>query len=296
MNRNVKNWLENGSYFDFNGNKIFFVQKGEGPDLLIIHGYPYSSYEWKSCIDFLSSRFKVTALDLLGMGFSDKPQKHHYSYTDHTDMVNALLKHLKIDKTHILSHDLGVSVVQELLARNKEDKNDFTIISSAFSNGSLFTEVYRPRLIQRLLSQTPEFIGKSLSKWIGKSAVNKSVRSLYGINTQPSDDFLDELWDVLTYNNGKELSYLIGRLIFDKVNHQKRWIEAMQNTLVPLCYICGPADHNSGRHMAAKYNQLLPNSNVIWMKDDIGHWPMVEDESAFLQLYLDWVKSYLTVK
>ena len=291
MNQNVKGWFDSGTFYNYQNYQIFCVQKGEGPDLLIVHGYPYSSYEWKLCIDHFSLQFRVTTFDLLGMGFSDKPHDHEYSYKEHTDIVNAILSHYGIKETLILSHDLGVSVVQELIARDRDGTNNFKIISSAFANGSLFTEVYRPRLIQRLLSQTPKFIGKQLSKWIGKNAVNKSVRGLYGINSQPSDVLMEDLWEVLTYKNGKDLSYLIGRLIFDKVNHQKRWISAMQNTTIPMCYICGPADPNSGRHMAVKYQELLPDSQVLFMKEGIGHWPMIEDEDFFINTYLFWVNS-----
>ncbi len=291
MNTNVKSWLEEGSFFNYKNHKIFFSQKGSGPHMLIIHGYPYSSYEWEHCINHFAQSHTVTSFDLLGMGFSDKPHDHQYSYEEHTAIVNALMEKLEIKETHILSHDLGVSVVQELIARDKEGKNSFKIISSAFSNGSLFTSVYRPRLIQRLLSQTPKFIGKQLSKWIGKNAVNKSVKGLYGINTQPNDAFLDELWDVLNYNNGKDLSYLIGRMIFDKVNYQNRWIAAMQETMIPMCYICGPSDPNSGKHMAEEFVRLLPKSEVLWMQEEIGHWPMVEDQASFIKIYLDWIKS-----
>jgi pimeloyl-ACP methyl ester carboxylesterase len=89
----------------------------------------------------------------------------------------------------------------------------------------------------------------------------------------------------------ERISYLIGRLIFQKVNYQTRWISAMQKTSIPMCYICGPSDPNSGRHMAEEYLRLLPNSRVLWMREDIGHWPMVEDTSGFLFKYLDWMKS-----
>jgi pimeloyl-ACP methyl ester carboxylesterase len=207
MKGKIKSWLDSGSFFKYKDLKIFYTQSGHGPDLLVIHGYPYSSYEWKECIESLAKEYKVTAIDLLGMGFSDKPIAHKYSYEEHCDTINTLLASLHIPKTHILSHDLGVSIVQELLAREIEGKNNFGILTSAFSNGSLFTSVYRPRLIQRLLSQTPKFIGKTISKMMSKNAVNASVKSVYGKYTQPSDELLNELWDVLNYNNGKNILF-----------------------------------------------------------------------------------------
>lgn len=285
MHPDVSDWLSQGKFFQYNGRQVFYLQQGSGEDLLILHGYPYNTFEWKSIIAVLAGSYRVTAFDLPGMGFSDKPQDHRYSYEEYCEIANALLHSLGIERTHILSHDLGASVAQELLARDAEGRNGFAILSSAFSNGSIFIDVYKPRLIQRLLSQTPAFVGKFLSRKISKASVNKSVRSVFGKNTQPSDAFLDQQWDILNHNDGKAVSYLIGRLIFEKKRYLRRWVNVMQQTTVPLCYICGPADPNSGRHMADRYRELIPDPRIYFLSEGIGHWPFLEDEEGFLQIY-----------
>lgn len=221
MNKDVMGWKNKGRYLNYQGHNIFYFQEGKGENLLILHGYPYSSYEWKDMLKVLTQHYTVTIFDILGMGFSDKPKDHTYSYEEHCAIVNQLLKHLNVNETHIFSHDLGVSVAQELLAKDADGGgNDFTIKSIAFMNGGLFMDAYKPRLIQRLLSQTPSFIGKFISRKITKASVNKSVKSIYGLNTQPTDDFLDQQWEVLNYKDGKSITYLIGRLVFDKYKYQ----------------------------------------------------------------------------
>lgn len=290
MNKEVESWKSNGKYFRFNDKNIFYNQIGEGDNLLIIHGYPYNSFEWKDTIEELSKTYKVTFFDLLGMGFSDKPKNHKYSFEEYCDIVNALLKNLNINETHIFSHDLGVSVTQELIARNAEGKNSFKIKSSAFMNGSLFIDVYKPRLIQKLLSKSPTLIGKILSKIMSKSMVNKSVKSVFGPFTQPTEDFLDNQWEILNYNQGKNITYLIGRLVFEKYKYLNRWVNAMQTTTIPMCYICGPFDPNSGIHMAKRYEELIPNPKVYLMSENIGHWPQLEDQKKVLEIYLTFIK------
>lgn len=289
MNKEVESWKSNGKYFRFNDKNIFYNQIGEGDNLLIIHGYPYNSFEWKDTIEELSKTYKVTFFDLLGMGFSDKPKNHKYSFEEYCDIVNALLKNLNINETHIFSHDLGVSVTQELIARNAEGKNSFKIKSSAFMNGSLFIDVYKPRLIQKLLSKSPTLIGKILSKIMSKSMVNKSVKSVFGPFTQPTEDFLDNQWEILNYNQGKNITYLIGRLVFEKYKYLNRWVNAMQTTTIPMCYICGPFDPNSGIHMAKRYEELIPNPKVYLMSENIGHWPQLEDQEKVLEIYLTFI-------
>lgn len=288
MDSEIKQWLEKGKIFDFNGHKIFYLQEGAGDNLLLIHGYPYSSFEWKAIWGELTKKYSVIAFDLLGMGFSDKPKNHIYSFHEHAEIVNRLLQNLNITETHILSHDLGVSVVQELIALDKESKNNFKIDSSAFLNGGLFMDRYQPRLIQKLLSQSPDFFGKLLSKIIPKRAVNKSVRELFGTETQPTEEYLDKQWEILNYNNGKEIAYLIGRLVFEKNNHQTRWIEAMQTTEIPMCFINGPADPNSGIEMANRYKELIPNPKVYFLGKKIGHWGHLEDANSVIEAYFNF--------
>jgi pimeloyl-ACP methyl ester carboxylesterase len=219
------------------------------------------------------------------MGFSDKPKNHKYSFEEYCEIVNALMKKLDITETHIFSHDLGVSVLQELITREIEGKNNFKIKSSAFMNGSLFIDVYKPRLIQKLLSKSPTIIGKTISKLLTKEMVNKSVKSVFGPFTQPSDEFLDKQWDILNYNDGKKITYLIGRLVFEKFNYLNRWVSAMQTTKIPMCYICGPFDPNSGIHMANRYEELIPNPKIYLLNDNIGHWPQLEDRDSVISIY-----------
>jgi pimeloyl-ACP methyl ester carboxylesterase len=290
MNAEVNSWKEKGNYFTFKGNKIFYIMEGKGDNLLLLHGYPYSSFDWSPVWNGLVKAHTLIAPDFLGMGFSDKPQLHSYSYHEHSEIINQLLQHLRVTDIHILSHDLGVSVAQELILRNENKQNLFGINSIAFLNGGLFMDVYRPRLIQRLLSQSPKPVGKLLNKLITKKMISKSVKEVFGPYTKPDNDFLDNQWEILNYNDGKSITYLIGRLVFEKYKYQTEWITAMKNTLIPMCFINGPHDPNSGMHMADRYKELIPDPEVILLDKSIGHWPQWEDPNGVLSAYSDFRK------
>lgn len=283
MDSKLNEWQRKGSYFRFKELNIFFLKEGNGPVLLIFHGYPYNGCDFKEVLKDLTSRFTVVIPDMPGMGFSDKPRQHKYSFYEMADMYTSLLDYLKIEEVHVLSHDLGNSVVQELIARGSESGNPFNIKSIVFLNGGLFTDVYRPRLMQILLSQSPKPIGRLLSKLMTKSMVTKATAEVFGKNTKPASELLRQFWEILNYNNGKAIAYLLGRLIFMKDMHQERWINAMRTTLIPMCFINGPADPNSGIHMANRYKELVPGANVILLQKDIGHWPQIEAPDQVLK-------------
>lgn len=280
-------WLNKGRYLRYGPHQIFYIDEGEGEPLLILHGYPYSSLEWHSLLPALTGQYRIITFDYLGMGFSDKPRRHRFTYEEYTGIVQVLFETLQIKKVHLLAHDLGVSVAQELVARQQEKQlPSFTINSVAFVNGGLFMHQYKPRFIQRLLSQSPSWLGYLVNQAIGRRLIEKTICSLFGRQTQPDRSFLNDQWYALTYKKGKSISYRIGRLVFDKYTYQQRWIGAMQDTDIPLCFINGPADPNSGRAMAELYTKLIPHPKVYLLPDHIGHWPHIEDPSAFLNAYL----------
>ena len=290
MSTQLDQWKSKGNYFKYRDQSIFFIREGKGKCLLIFHGYPYSSFDFKDVWPALISKYHVIIPDMLGMGFSDKPSDYGYSFEDHADMYTALLQDFNISEIDILAHDLGDSVVQELIARDQDGKNPFVIKSIAFLNGGLFMDVYKPRLIQRLLSQSPKPVGKLLSRLMSKKSVEKATAEVFGVDTKPNKELLQDFWDILKYNNGKSIAYLIGRLIFDKADYQKRWIAAMQQTKIPLCFINGPADPNSGIHMAKRYSELILNANVILLSKNIGHWPQLEAPHQVLEAFDQFVK------
>lgn len=289
MQEKLLRWKSKGNYFSFKGQNIFYIKEGTGPVLTIFHGYPYNSFDFEKIWDVLIQKFTVVLPDMLGMGFSDKPQKHNYSFAEMADLYTALLKELHISETHILAHDLGNSVVQELIAREKE--NPFFLKSIAFLNGSLFSDTYKPRLIQILLSKSPKPVGRILSKLMSKKAVSTATAEVFGSTTKPSEELFQNFWDILNYNKGKDIAYLIGRLVFERKKYQHRWITAMQQTKIPMCFINGPADPNSGIHMAERYKQLIPNPNVVLLNDKIGHWPQIEAPQPVIDAYLKFISS-----
>ena len=290
MNQEVLSWKNKGKTFNINGHEIFYIQEGEGPNLLILHGYPYNTFEWKLVWKEFIKYNNVITFDYLGMGFSDKPKNHVYSFKEHCEITNEVLNRLGVEETHILSHDLGVSIAQELIARDLLEKNSFTIQSLVYMNGGLFMDTYQPRMIQRLLSQSPKLIGKLLSNLLSKPKLDKAIKTVFGPETQPSELLLTQFWDIINYKDGKSIAYLIGRLVFDKVNHQEKWIHAMQTTTIPMCFINGPFDPNSGIHMANRYKELIPNPNVKLLDEKIGHWPQLEDPQGVLDAYFSFRK------
>lgn len=86
------------------------------------HGFPTASWDWHKLWPEFVKHYRVIALDMIGFGFSDKPINYHYSIGDQADLQQALLTSLGISSIHLLAHDYGDTVAQELLARFEDLK------------------------------------------------------------------------------------------------------------------------------------------------------------------------------
>jgi pimeloyl-ACP methyl ester carboxylesterase len=287
MDIELERWKAAGKYFD----NIFYRTEGSGPTLLLIHGYPFSTWDWAPLWDRLTARFTVVAPDMLGMGFSDKPVAYGYSVHDHADMHEALLVHLGVNSAHILAHDIGDSVGQELLARSVFSQQAYgalRIESITWLNGGLFNETYTPRLLQKVLSRTPlgDFLSPLQGSGLSRRMIEPTINELFGPDTKPSRRMLDLFHEILEYNDGKRVTHKVGRFVNDRYAHRNRWVRAMRQTDVPMRLIDGPADPNSGRHMAQRYLEVIPNPDVVMLDDNIGHWPQIEAPDAVLENFL----------
>lgn len=297
MRPRLKAWREKGGYFTFRGFKIFYRMEGEGPPLLLIHGYPTSSYDWKRVWPDLTSRFTVVAPDMLGMGFSSKPWRWnyqpHYTIASHWEMHEALMLHLDLPEFHVVSHDIGVSVAQELLARMVEAErrgqpSPVRALTCAFLNGGLFAEVYKPRPIQNLLSSP---LGHLVGPLVGRRMFWPAMKEMFGPGTQPTDEELEDFYRLVMGMGGRFTVHLSGRFWRDRAPNRMRWVEGMKHAGVPLRMINGPLDPNSGKHMAARYREVIPDADVVSLPR-IGHWPAVEDPDGVVRAFLDFASKH----
>jgi pimeloyl-ACP methyl ester carboxylesterase len=291
MDPEIEKWKSTGNYFDYEHYKIFYFQDGSGEDLLVIPGFPFNSFEWSHVLSELSKNYRVTIIDLLGIGFSDKPDNHKYSFEEFCKIINHLLRILKIAETHVLCHDLGVNVAQELIAN--EELNSFTIKSCVFMNGYLFCDYYHPSLIEDILSKSPTIIGRIASKSMSKKMTLKLFNCVSGPFTKPKEKSLEQQWQILNYKKGNSIIYLFSRLIQERYKHSERWINALQTTTVPICYICGPFDKNSGVNMANLFEKTIPNSRAYLLNKYIGYRPYLEDPDNTIKIYNQFIRNAL---
>ncbi len=98
------------NFFSVQGGRLHYVDIGEGPVIIMVHGNPTWSYYYRHLITLLSKTNRVIALDNMGCGLSDKPQNYPYCLARHIDNLEALIDHLQIRKFSLVVHDWGGAI------------------------------------------------------------------------------------------------------------------------------------------------------------------------------------------
>jgi pimeloyl-ACP methyl ester carboxylesterase len=283
---NLNDWKNSGSYFLHQGNKIFFRKDGDpsNPTLLLIHGFPTASYDWELVWSELSQHYHLLALDMIGFGFSDKPEHHDYSLLNQADIHEQLLNDVGVKSFHILAHDYGVSVAQELLARDTESSSRPVLESICFLNGALFPETHHQLLIQDILLSP---MGKAVAMLMTRGLFKRQLRKIFSPLHPPTEEFIDSAWQMIRFNDGRKVLNKLIRYIPERKQRRERWVGAITNTWKPIKVINGLLDPVSGAHLVKRYRELIASPNVTELPD-VGHYPQTEQPDTVLSAYLEF--------
>lgn len=282
-------WRTRGKFKTVLGHSIFVVDEGASdlPTILLLHGFPTSSWDWQPIWGELAKQYRLVALDMLGFGFSDKPNNRGYTIHGQADIVDALVEIMQLEHFHVLAHDYGDTVAQELLARQLEGSGNGIWLSCCFLNGGLFPETHRALLTQRLLLSP---IGEFVNRLAGYKRFCRNFSSVFGDNTKPTEQELQTFWQLININEGKHIFHNLITYMRDRIQHRERWVSALQQSTIALGVINGSVDPVSGEHMVKRYQQLNCRLDYLAQLPRIGHYPQLEAPAQVLSHYQEYLK------
>lgn len=271
-------------YSELCQHRIAHWEAGRGEVVLFVHGFPSAAWDWHYQWQALSRSYRVIALDLLGYGLSDKPHPYAYTLAEQTRIIEALLQQLNISQCHVIAHDYGNSVTQELLSRSHVGSNNLILSSVTFLNGGLFSESHRPLLMQKLLKS---WLGPAIRPFMSQKGLHKSFSKIFGAQTPPKNAEIDAIWALLEHNQGVRVLPAMLKYIDERRRHRDRWLLAMQQTSTPMQFINGVQDPISGKHMMERYKELIPQPQTHPLP--VGHYPQLEAPQEVLSLVEDFL-------
>jgi pimeloyl-ACP methyl ester carboxylesterase len=282
---NNLDWKNKGHLISVYNKNIFVIDKGKSKEtLVILHGYPTSSYDYYKVLPELSKHYRVIIHDHLGFGFSDKPLEYSYSIIEQADIALQLWKQMGLTNVTLLAHDYGTSIATEILARHNKQQINLQIDQLILCNGSMHIELSKLRVIQKLLRN------KITRKWVAKltnfSLYKKNLRNIYFDKKKISNEELQEMWFQLLYNKGEKIIHSLSNYINERYTFWHRWIGALKETQIPTKIVWAKNDPVAIDLIAELLALEIHNNKLFWI-NECGHFPMLEKPEEWTELILN---------
>lgn len=282
----VQDWESRGRRITVDGLEVFMLDAPaigaeSGDPLLILHGFPTASFDWRAVIEPVSvAGRRVVLFDFFGFGLSDKPDVR-YSIRGYADTAEAVAKAAGLERVVLVTHDLGDSVGGEILARSLEGTLDFEVTNRIITNGSIYMD-----LVQLTAGQQALLAAEDARFDLAALGIDPSVGfkgGVAGTFAQPDDADEDEMtaqWELAAHNDGHQLLARTIRYIEDRRLEERRFTGAIEEHAAPLHIIWGKLDPVAVYPMAVRLHEIRGEAPLVTL-DDIGHYPMVEAPEAF---------------
>lgn len=258
-------------YATVDGHRLFFRQAGDPnrPALVLLHGFPTSSYMFRHLIPKLADRYHVIAPDHLGFGLSDAPSVQEFDYTFDalTDLTAALLRAVDVDRYAIYVQDYGAPIGWRLALR---DPSSITAIITQNGNGydAGFVDSFWKIVRAYQSEQTPETEG-AVRRFLTLDATRWQY--VTGVADETLVD--PESWHhdyALISRPGNDLVQL--KLLRDYATNAPLYLrlhEYFRASQVPLLAVWGRGDEIFGPAGAQAFADDLPNAEIRLL--DGGH-------------------------
>jgi len=276
----VRDWRSRGRNETFRGRRIHVhVREGDEPPLLLLHGFPSSSYDWR---DLLATHADHAALafDFLGFGLSEKPRDHTYTLAWQADLTEALVhRHLGEGPVFLVAHDMGTSVATELFARDIEGTLGIQLAGALLFNGSIVVERASLTRSQKLLRGP---LGPLAARLANERVFRHEFAALFSPTHPLTDAEADDQWSLLTHDGGHRLGHRLIHYIDERVRYAERWHGAVRDWGGTLSFAWGLRDPVATVAVLEALLELRPSAPTDRL-GELGHYPQVEDPGAIAE-------------
>lgn len=284
----TQEWRSLGKFRNVLGKSLFYVSElHDSPVIAFLHGYPSASYDFHKILPELSGQFSYFMHDHPGFGLSDKPEQYSYSLIEQAEHAIALWKEMGLKEIHLVAHDYGTTVANEILVRKLQGYEPVKIKSMTFCNGSMHIELAHLKLVQKALKHP--YWGKYVVALMNKPTFVRTMRDIWFDKALLDPEEMDVLWEMLMMNAGKRVLHRISQYNNERVKFWHRWIPALSRLDIPVHILWAQQDPIAVKAIAEQLYREIPGA-VYSPIDGCGHYPMLEKPVEWTEKMLSFIR------
>lgn len=273
-----RDWYQGGNYFEWTSTtedndeakvNVFYRTWGDEtkPKLVLIHGFPNSSFDYYKMIPFLEDEYHIAALDFPGSGFSDKPlDGYNYMLAENAEIVDYFVREVVgFEDFALYTHDRGVSIGLAFLGNYLDNPNPgYTVNYHFLSNSGMFLPLAN--------------LGAGQMRMLDVDTAEQMLasRAAQARRTEGEPESL-AYSDIFAFNQGNISLIYVGRYLLERQANEARWLENLPRSPVPVAYLWGLADNVNpvriSNHVWATYLNDREVESSFWIIPTAGHYP-----------------------
>lgn len=271
--------------FDYHGLKINYYEAGQGPPVLLLHGFGACAYTWRHVIPALAEHHRVFTLDLKGFGFSDKPADGHYAVSDQAEMVADFIRRQDLHDLVIMGHSMGGAVTLMTYLRLRETDpgriKKLVLIDSAGYPQKM------PWFIR--MAKIPGLsvaLGRLLPARFATALV---LKKCYYNKDAVTEEQIDTYAYFGSLPGAAAAVSQTARQLVPKGKDMEDLIAQYKTIQVPVLLIWGKEDEVVPVEVGENFKRDLPDSQLVIISH-CGHIPLEEKPQATQQAIMDFLK------
>ena len=274
----ANDWYVGGDYFEWTSTtednnaakvNVFYRTWGDEskPKLVLIHGFPNSSFDYYKMIPYLEDEYHIAALDFPGSGFSDKPlDGYNYMLAENAEIVDHFVREVVgFEDFALFTHDRGVSIGLAFLGNYLDNPSPgYTVNYHFLSNSGMFLPL--ANLVPFQLSLLDADAGERMIQ----------ARSAQPRRTEGEPESL-AFSDIFAFNQGNISLLYVGRYLLERQVNETRWLENLLRSPVPVAYLWGLTDNVNPiripNHVWDTYLNDREVESSFWILQTAGQYP-----------------------
>jgi pimeloyl-ACP methyl ester carboxylesterase len=268
-------WRRRGRFVTLaEGHRIFALQEGAGPDLVLVHGFPSTSHDFAAALPFLTPRFRVTTWDHLGFGFSDKPASDDVSYSllDQGRRAGEIARALGVERARVVGHDMGLTIAVEMLCRHEAGTLGFAMDELGLCNGSHLVELAKLTPFQHAI-MTDEGAA-AFARTYDPELFAQGLKFVWADATRTPEVDIRAMAYWLALDGGLAVLGRIARYNIERRQYADRWRPILGRTDVPIRVVWGDRDPIAVLEIGERLAEM--SGGPLTVLEGVGHYAQME--------------------
>ena len=286
----AKEYPFKSNYLDLNGLQYHYLDEGQGPTVVMLHGNPSWSFYYRNLVKELSNRFRCIVPDHIGCGLSDKPGDDRYDYTlpQRVDDLEQLLDSLNLpEKMTLVVHDWGGMIGMAWAVRHPERIERLVVLNTgAFPLPKakpfpLGLRICRDTWLGTLLVRGFNAFSRGAA-WVGckENPMSTELRALYEL---PYDSWQNR---IATLRFVQDIPLQPGDRNYDLICEVADKINQFQSVPMLICW--GELDFVFDHHFLAEWQARFPKAELHRFPQ-AGHYILEDRKDAVIPLISEFM-------